>query len=280
MKKLISAIMILVTVFALMIPVFASADTAAATEMWVNCADGKRLNVYFSILDPTPDCPAHSIADRHIVADFEDVDKILEMAEGMDVVTYEFEHISLKALQILEAHGHKVYPSAETLEHSIGTSRSRNAAAFIQAIPFCLVLDRYAVVRPAFWSGIPAAWSAPATIGLVAAFLLVRRLLYAFFRPRRLSGESFDALRHNLYNYLLLLVPLLLLTVAVLTPAHVPDAAGRRILTGEILAVWAFALVRSGQILGAHGSGLSTFLYLCGLELLPAALLAAVVVFF
>jgi len=169
---------------------------------------------------------------------------------------------------------------AETLEHSIGTSRSRNAAAFIQAIPFCLVLDRYAVVRPAFWSGIPAAWSAPATIGLVAAFLLVRRLLYAFFRPRRLSGESFDALRHNLYNYLLLLVPLLLLTVAVLTPAHVPDTAGRRILTGEIIAVWAFALVRSGQILGAHGSGLSTFLYLCGLELLPAALLAAVVVFF
>ena len=168
----------------------------------------------------------------------------------------------------------------QTLEHSIGTSRSRNAAAFIQAIPFCLVLDRYAVVRPAFWSGIPAAWSAPATIGLVAAFLLVRRLLYAFFRPRHLSGESFDALRHNLYNYLLLLVPLLLLTVAVLTPAHAPDAAGRRILTGEILAVWAFALVRSGQILGAHGSGLSTFLYLCGLEILPAALLAAVVVFF
>lgn len=169
---------------------------------------------------------------------------------------------------------------AETLEHSLGMARTRNVAALIHALPFCLVLDRYAIVRPAFWSAIPDAWSAPATLGLVAAFLLVRRLCYAFFRPRRLSGESFDALRHNLYNYLLLLVPLLLLTVAVQALFHLPDAVLKQVLTAEILAVWAFASVRSGQILGAHGSGLSTFLYLCGLELLPAALLAAVVVFF
>ncbi|MBP5292271.1 MAG: 5-(carboxyamino)imidazole ribonucleotide synthase, partial [Lachnospiraceae bacterium] len=51
--------------------------------------DGKRLDTWFSILDPTKNCPAHSIADRHVVAGFDDVAAILEMAEGMDVVTYE-----------------------------------------------------------------------------------------------------------------------------------------------------------------------------------------------
>jgi len=45
MKKLISAVMILVTVFALMVPAFAAGSTASGTEMWVNCADGYRLNV-------------------------------------------------------------------------------------------------------------------------------------------------------------------------------------------------------------------------------------------
>ena len=47
MKKLISIAIILVTVFALMIPVFASAGESEfiGTDMWVNCADGKRLNV-------------------------------------------------------------------------------------------------------------------------------------------------------------------------------------------------------------------------------------------
>ena len=58
--------------------------------------DGKRLDTQFSILDPTEHCPAHSIADRHIVADFDDVDAIIRLAEDVDVVTYEFEHISVQ----------------------------------------------------------------------------------------------------------------------------------------------------------------------------------------
>ena len=81
-------------------------------------------------------------------------------------------------------------------------------------------------------------------------------------------------------NNLLLLVPLQLATVAVMTLFRLPETAMRQVLTVEMLVVWVFSLVRSGQILGAHGSGLSTFLYLCGLEVLPAAAYAAVVVFF
>ena len=44
MKKLMSIAMILVTVFALMIPVF-SAGAEGEREMWINCADGKTLNL-------------------------------------------------------------------------------------------------------------------------------------------------------------------------------------------------------------------------------------------
>ena len=53
--------------------------------------DAKRLDDYFVILDPTLHCPAHSIADEHIVADFDDVAAIEELASKVDVVTYEFE---------------------------------------------------------------------------------------------------------------------------------------------------------------------------------------------
>ena len=45
MKKLIAAIMILVTVFALAIPALASADEFGGYDMWVNCTNGKTLNV-------------------------------------------------------------------------------------------------------------------------------------------------------------------------------------------------------------------------------------------
>lgn len=79
--------------------------------------DAKRLDYQFIILDPTPDCPAHSIADDHIVASFDDIEAIKELASRVDVVTYEFEHISVVALQKVEQTGCPVYPSSKTLAH-------------------------------------------------------------------------------------------------------------------------------------------------------------------
>ncbi len=46
MKKLIALVLVLMTAVTLMLPVFASAEsTRLPSTMWVNCADGKRLNV-------------------------------------------------------------------------------------------------------------------------------------------------------------------------------------------------------------------------------------------
>lgn len=77
--------------------------------------DGKRLDNYFVILDPTKNCPAHSIADEHIVASFSDKDAFFELAKKVDVITYEFEHIDLQALKELEEMEYQVFPSSETL---------------------------------------------------------------------------------------------------------------------------------------------------------------------
>ena len=49
MKKLISIVLALMTIVGLMIPVFAGAEATENTTMWVNCADGKRLNVRESV---------------------------------------------------------------------------------------------------------------------------------------------------------------------------------------------------------------------------------------
>lgn len=169
---------------------------------------------------------------------------------------------------------------AEAIEHSLGTARLRNLVALSFSLPFCLILDRYAVLRPAFWEAIPPEWSAPATIGLVAAYILLRSLIHAIIHPRRMGSEVALTLRHNHYNYLLLLVALMLLLTAIAMAFRLDDTLVRTLQRVLIAAVWGFATLRSGQILITHGAGLSTFLYLCGLEILPAALLVAVVVFF
>jgi 5-(carboxyamino)imidazole ribonucleotide synthase len=46
------------------------------------------------VLDPDPDCPASVVADRVIVGAYHDVDAALRLADGVDVVTYELEHVA------------------------------------------------------------------------------------------------------------------------------------------------------------------------------------------
>lgn len=78
--------------------------------------DAKRLGFYVVVLDPSENCPAHSICDKHIVKSFTDRDAYEELASLVDVITYEFEHISSEILQDLVEHGHTVYPSPHSLE--------------------------------------------------------------------------------------------------------------------------------------------------------------------
>ena len=78
--------------------------------------EAKRLGFYVITLDPTPDCPSHSISDEHIVSGFDDQKGYLKLASLVDVITYEFEHINAEALELLESRGHVVYPSVTSLK--------------------------------------------------------------------------------------------------------------------------------------------------------------------
>ncbi len=77
--------------------------------------DAKRYGYYIVTLDPIKDCPSHAISDEHIIADFDDVDAIRVLANKVDVITYEFEHIHVAILKELEKEGHAIYPTPESL---------------------------------------------------------------------------------------------------------------------------------------------------------------------
>jgi 5-(carboxyamino)imidazole ribonucleotide synthase len=77
--------------------------------------EAKRLGLYVVTLDPSPDCPSHSISDEMIVAGVQDEAAIRELAGKVDVITYEWELINAEALAKLESEGHAIYPSAASL---------------------------------------------------------------------------------------------------------------------------------------------------------------------
>lgn len=169
---------------------------------------------------------------------------------------------------------------AADLEHSLGLARMRNHTALCYALPFCLIADRYALMQPRWLSALPAEWHAPATLGLFVAFLLLRALAYVLWQPHRLRGEPYATLKHIPYNVFILLVSVMLVTVGLLLVFRAPDTTARTVLLWEITVFYLFSQIRASQFLAASGMGFTTFLYLCALELLPAASLVAVIELF
>jgi 5-(carboxyamino)imidazole ribonucleotide synthase len=78
--------------------------------------DAKRLGFEVVTLDPVENCPSHSITDEHIIASFHSKAAFKALAEKVDVITYEFEHIHADFLEGLEKEGHKIYPTARSLK--------------------------------------------------------------------------------------------------------------------------------------------------------------------
>jgi 5-(carboxyamino)imidazole ribonucleotide synthase len=76
----------------------------------------KRMALKICILDPSSYCPASSVSDELIVADFTDEQAIKKLATKSDVITYEIELANSKALIDLASKNHNlVNPSPETL---------------------------------------------------------------------------------------------------------------------------------------------------------------------
>ncbi|OFI49299.1 5-(carboxyamino)imidazole ribonucleotide synthase [Floricoccus tropicus] len=61
----------------------------------------KEMGYKVIVLDPTADCPAGQMADSQIVASYDDFQSLKELAEKSDVVTYEFENVSVETLEKL-----------------------------------------------------------------------------------------------------------------------------------------------------------------------------------
>src|ERR1039458_1970534 len=74
----------------------------------IGCLGGGQLGRMFALaarkmgyrvhtVDPTPDSPTGQISDREFNVPFTDIATLIEFARGVDVVTYEFENIPVRA---------------------------------------------------------------------------------------------------------------------------------------------------------------------------------------
>ena len=157
------------------------------------------------------------------------------------------------------------------LEHNIHTFKERNITALTLLIPFVLLVHKYGMYKPSFLEDLPPVWSLLSGFGAVAAFLAVRYLFYPL-RPYRLHGDESKAAHNVLYTCFIALVTIMVATAAGMSIFKASTNSVRAVLLIETAVFYFLSIIRSGQILSLHCSALSTFLYLCALEILPAAL--------
>lgn len=76
-----------------------------------------RLNISLTILDEPTDAPAKQVNafQTHLQGSFKDPVKIRELAQQVDVITVEIEHVDTAVLKELEASGKSIHPTPATI---------------------------------------------------------------------------------------------------------------------------------------------------------------------
>ena len=165
------------------------------------------------------------------------------------------------------------------LENSVRVSRDRNLVATVFIIPAILLIYRYRLFDVAWFDTLSPDLRLAAVAGVFIVYLLLRFVMYRWLRPRRRYDDYQMAYRAG-FTFFILLMILALTTVGVCYVLRLPDATIKTLLLVETGVMYLLYLVRRGQILSMSCNSLTTFSYLCGLELLPTALLVVPAVIF
>ena len=161
---------------------------------------------------------------------------------------------------------------SEALEFSVRVTHDRDMIAYLLLVPAVLIMSRYRLYDPSFMAGLHGPWRLLANAGVLAAYLLVRAIIYVILKPRR-HYEYFRLAHRVIYTFFILHMLMALPALGILTVADANDVIIRSVLYVLLVVVYFVFLIRKAQILSLSCGGFALFLYLCALEFIPTAAL-------
>ncbi|WP_141336446.1 5-(carboxyamino)imidazole ribonucleotide synthase [Paenibacillus sp. tmac-D7] len=98
---------------------------------------GRAMGYRFATLDPTPDAPCGQVADKQIVAGYDDIEAARKLAELSDVITYEFENVDASVTELLMNESYVPQGSRllYTTQHRLREKRAIEAAG-VKVAPY------------------------------------------------------------------------------------------------------------------------------------------------
>lgn len=159
------------------------------------------------------------------------------------------------------------------IEDNLRLTQDRNRVAAALALPFCLILSRYGIVRMKFMDGPGPEWESLLVIGVFISYIIVRHLALAMKWWLRVNHEAYANANHSIRNHFILLTTAMGLTVAADSVFGIGNVLIYRVLIVEAGIMFLFFLNAKREILSQSCSHFATILYLCTLELIPIILL-------
>lgn len=155
-------------------------------------------------------------------------------------------------------------------EHNIQLAHRRNKLALLASPTIVLCCNAFHLLPFPLWG---CALS-------IFLYWLAREILFRSIRHKKVQSEAWHAAHGSLYLFVILLCLLMLLIGVPGKLFGMPEDILRALMYALCILIFAINCLRSGQILASQCGPFRSFLYLCTLEFLPAALLLCAALFY
>ncbi len=117
-------------------------------------AMGYRIHTF----SPEPDSPTGQVADREVVAEYDDLDAVRDFVRRVAVVTFEFENVAAHVAQIAAAEGVPVRPGGHVLHTTQNRLREKSflVDAGLPVAPYVPIHSRADLEQALLQIGLPA----------------------------------------------------------------------------------------------------------------------------
>ena len=166
------------------------------------------------------------------------------------------------------------------LDASVQLSRGRDIMALAMVLPFCLTVCKYSLYAPSWMGQFGADTRLGITIGIITAYILLRKGLEHVFRSKKMNPKTYRTACKSSHTFFIILTLVLMAMGGILSFVKADPMGIRSAMLWVSAITYALFLLRKTQIFNSSCSLFSGFLYLCALEILPTgALVASALIF-
>jgi len=162
-----------------------------------------------------------------------------------------------------------------SIDSNLHLRNDRNIISMLSILLMVLLLDKYRIINSYYLDHINPEWHCLATLGVLISWLIIRRICFRICSIKITRHDIFLCAHKSFMNFIIVTSLLILLATGIILQCNLDSKMARNIILGIIGLMYLLSLIKKMQILNLICSPLTSFLYICALEIIPIGSLVA-----